>query len=428
MKRSLQFFEEHRIGRRQLLQSVALGGAGLGASALLRGLPAVGAPTGTLIKIGTIHDLTGAFAVYNQATRDIVEIAVEEINARGGVLGRPVELLIRDSQSSIDKYAEFANELVLGEKVAMLEGGGSSASREVIRQVIDRNGGPVYFYPAQYEGGVCDKFVFCSGEVPTQQIGPALIPYAMEHFGGEFYTIAADYNFGHISSVWVKKFVEQQGGRVIATEFFPLDQTDFGSAISRIQAARPQVIFSLLVGNNHLGFHRQFAAAGLVDKIPIVSPVFGQAGELTSLSPQEYKGLVVAFDYFPQLDNPANKAFLDRVRARHGGRLPYAIGEFPYNIWLNIQLWAAATNKAASIEKDKVIDALESGLQLDAPEGRVRVDGKTHHLVHSIHIAQASEDRSFKIIKTIPDVQPSYEQSVCDIISRPRTHKQFTPE
>jgi urea transport system substrate-binding protein len=428
MKRSLQFFEEHRIGRRQLLQSVALGGAGLGASALLRGVPAVGAPTGTPIKIGTIHDLTGAFAVYNQATRDIVEIAVEEINARGGVLGRPVELLIRDSQSSIDKYAEFANELVLGEKVAMLEGGGSSASREVIRQVIDRNGGPVYFYPAQYEGGVCDKFVFCSGEVPTQQIGPALIPYAMEHFGGEFYTIAADYNFGHISSVWVKKFVEQQGGRVIATEFFPLDQTDFGSAISRIQAARPQVIFSLLVGNNHLGFHRQFAAAGLVDKIPIVSPVFGQAGELTSLSPQEYKGLVVAFDYFPQLDNPANKAFLDRVRARHGGRLPYAIGEFPYNIWLNIQLWAAATNKAASIEKDKVIDALESGLQLDAPEGRVRVDGKTHHLVHSIHIAQASEDRSFKIIKTIPDVQPSYEQSVCDIISRPRTHKQFTPE
>ena len=428
MKRSLQFFEEHRIGRRQLLQSVALGGAGLGASALLRGLPAVGAPTGTPIKIGTIHDLTGAFAVYNQATRDIVEIAVEEINARGGVLGRPVELLIRDSQSSIDKYAEFANELVLGEKVAMLEGGGSSASREVIRQVIDRNGGPVYFYPAQYEGGVCDKFVFCSGEVPTQQIGPALIPYAMEHFGGEFYTIAADYNFGHISSVWVKKFVEQQGGRVIATEFFPLDQTDFGSAISRIQAARPQVIFSLLVGNNHLGFHRQFAAAGLVDKIPIVSPVFGQAGELTSLSPQEYKGLVVAFDYFPQLDNPANKAFLDRVRARHGGRLPYAIGEFPYNIWLNIQLWAAATNKAASIEKDKVIDALESGLQLDAPEGRVRVDGKTHHLVHSIHIAQASEDRSFKIIKTIPDVQPSYEQSVCDIISGPRTHKQFTPE
>jgi urea transport system substrate-binding protein len=428
MKRSLQFFEELRIGRRQLLQSVALGGAGLGASALLRGLPAVGAPTGTPIKIGTIHDLTGAFAVYNQATRDIVEIAVEEINARGGVLGRPVELLIRDSQSSIDKYAEFANELVLGEKVAMLEGGGSSASREVIRQVIDRNGGPVYFYPAQYEGGVCDKFVFCSGEVPTQQIGPALIPYAMEHFGGEFYTIAADYNFGHISSVWVKKFVEQQGGRVIATEFFPLDQTDFGSAISRIQAARPQVIFSLLVGNNHLGFHRQFAAAGLVDKIPIVSPVFGQAGELTSLSPQEYKGLVVAFDYFPQLDNPANKAFLDRVRARHGGRLPYAIGEFPYNIWLNIQLWAAATNKAASIEKDKVIDALESGLQLDAPEGRVRVDGKTHHLVHSIHIAQASEDRSFKIIKTIPDVQPSYEQSVCDIISRPRTHKQFTPE
>jgi urea transport system substrate-binding protein len=411
-----------------LLQSVALGGVGLGASALLRGLPAVGAPTGTPIKIGTIHDLTGAFAVYNQATRDIVEIAVEEINARGGVLGRPVELLIRDSQSSIDKYAEFANELVLGEKVAMLEGGGSSASREVIRQVIDRNGGPVYFYPAQYEGGVCDKFVFCSGEVPTQQIGPALIPYAMEHFGGEFYTIAADYNFGHISSVWVKKFVEQHGGSVITTEFFPLDQTDFGSAISRIQAARPQVIFSLLVGNNHLGFHRQFAAAGLVDKIPIVSPVFGQAGELTSLSPQEYKGLVVAFDYFPQLDNPANKAFLDRVRARHGGRLPYAIGEFPYNIWLNIQLWAAATNKAASIEKDKVIDALESGLQLDAPEGRVRVDGKTHHLVHSIHIAQASEDRSFKIIKTIPDVQPSYEQSVCDIISRPRTHKQFTPE
>jgi urea transport system substrate-binding protein len=428
MKSSSQRVEEHRLGRRQLLQTVALGGAGLAASILMRTSPAGAAPTGTPIKIGIIHDLTGAFAVYNQATRDIVEIAVEEINARGGVLGRPVELLIRDSQSSIDKYAEFANELVLGEKVAMLEGGGSSASREVIRRVIDLNDGPVYFYPAQYEGGVCDKFVFCSGEVPTQQIGPALVPYAMEHFGKKFYTVAADYNFGQISSVWVKKFVQEQGGKVIATEFFPLDQIDFGAAISRIQAAHPEVIFSLLVGNNHLGFHRQFAAAGLVDKIPIVSPVFGQAGELTSLSPQEYKGLVVAFDYYPQLDNPANRAFLDRVRARHGGKLPFAIGEFPYNIWLNIQLWAAAGNKAGSIDKGKIIETLESGLQVDAPEGRVRVDGKTHHLVHSIHIAQATEDRSFRIIKTIPDVQPSYEQSVCDLISKPRTHKQFTPE
>jgi urea transport system substrate-binding protein len=428
MKSSSQRVEEHRLGRRQLLQTVALGGAGLAASILMRTSPAGAAPTGTPIKIGIIHDLTGAFAVYNQATRDMVEIAAEEINARGGVLGRPVELLIRDSQSSIDKYAEFANELVLGEKVAMLEGGGSSASREVIRRVIDLNDGPVYFYPAQYEGGVCDKFVFCSGEVPTQQIGPALVPYAMEHFGKKFYTVAADYNFGQISSVWVKKFVQEQGGKVIATDFFPLDQTDFGAAISRIQAARPEVIFSLLVGNNHLGFHRQFAAAGLVDKIPIISPVFGQAGELTSLSPQEYKGLVVAFDYYPQLDNPANRAFLDRVRARHGGKLPFAIGEFPYNIWLNIQLWAAAGNKAGSIDKGKIIETLESGLQVDAPEGRVRVDGKTHHLVHSIHIAQATEDRSFRIIKTIPDVQPSYEQSVCDLISKPRTHKQFTPE
>jgi urea transport system substrate-binding protein len=428
MSSSSQWFEERRIGRRRLLRTVALGSAGLAASILVRASPAVGASTGTPIKIGTIHDLTGAFAVYNQATRDIVEIAVEEINARGGVLGRPVQLLIRDAQSSIEKYAEFANELVLGEKVAMLEGGGSSASREVIRPVIAVNDGPVYFYPAQYEGGVCDKFVFCSGEVPTQQIGPALIPYAMEHFGNNFYTVAADYNFGHISSVWVKKFVEEQGGRVVATEFFPLEQTDFGAAISRIQVARPQVMFSLLVGNNHLGFHRQFAAAGLVDRIPIVSPVFGQAGELTSLSPQEYKGLIVAFDYFPQLDNPANKAFLDRLRARHGGTLPYAMGEFPYNIWLNIQLWAAAANKAGSIERGKVIEALESGLQLDAPEGPVRVDGKTHHLVHSIHIAQATDDRSFKIVKTIRDVQPSYEQSVCDLIRNPRTHKQFTPE
>ena len=428
MKTSARRSEAWKLDRRQLLQTLAFGAAGAAASPFVRPWPAVGAPTGTPIKIGTIHDLTGAFAVYNQATRDIAEIAVEEINARGGVLGRPLEVLIRDSQSSIEKYVEYANELVLGEKVAMLEGGGSSASREVIRPVINLDNGPVYFYPAQYEGGVCDKFVFCSGEVPTQQIGPALVPYAMEHFGKTFYTVAADYNFGQISSVWVRKFVEEQGGTILGTEFFPLDQTDFGAAINRIQTARPQVIFSLLVGTNHLGFHRQFAAAGLVDRIPIVSPVFGQAGELTSLSPREYRGLVVAFAYYPQLDNPANRAFLDRVRARHGGNLSFAIGEFPYNIWLNIQLWAAAANKAGSIGKTKVIETLENGFELDAPEGRVRVDGKTHHLIHSIRIAQATEDRTFKIIKTIPDVRPSYEQSVCDLISTPRTHRQFTPE
>src|SRR5262249_26259049 len=161
--------------------------------------------------------------------------------------------------------------------------------------------------------------------------------------------------------------------------------------------------FSLLVGNNHLGFHRQFAAAGLVAQIPIVSTVFGQAGELTTLSPAEYKGLVVAFDYYPQLQNPANKAFLNRIQARYNGKPPFVVGEFPYNIWLNIQLWAAAANKANSIEPAKVIEALESGLELDAPEGRVRVDGKTHHLRHSIHIARATENRTFEILETIAD-------------------------
>ena len=196
-------------------------------------------------------------------------------------------------------------------------GGITSASREAMRPVVNRYQA-LYFYNEQYEGGVCDKFVFCTGVTPAQQLG-VLVPWAVENHGEKFYTLAADYNYGHISADWVKVFLDKAGGSELGREFIPLDVVDFSSVIQRIEQNRPDVVMSLLVGGNHIAFYRQFAAAGLHTTMQIVSPTFGLGNEQVVLSPEEAEGIVVIYPYFQELDNPTNRAW---VQAWHDATAP----------------------------------------------------------------------------------------------------------
>lgn len=425
-----------RLGRRRFLRGAALGTAGLATAAILGcgdeeeealapGTPAAGTPSGEALTVGAIHDQTGVLAVYNELTKDSVEVAVEDVNDNGGVLGRPLDLVFRDAQSLNEKYTEFATELVVGKKVAMLEGGGTSASREAIRPVIDSNGGPIYFYPTQYEGGVCDKWVFVTGETAAQQLAP-LIRYAVENLGKKFYILAADYVFGQVSAQFAEIFLEEQGAELLGTEFFPLDVGDFGAAINRIQAAEPDVIISFLVGSTHLGYHRQLTAAGLEENFPTISTVLGVYADYLTLSPQETKGVVAAFSYHAGLDNPTNKNMVDRLRAKRGGELPF-VSEYNSQVWDAWHLWAIAVNQAGTLDQDKVIEVLESGLEYDSPSGRIRLDGGTHHLVHNMFIGQINAEQGIDILETFPNVEPTFEKSVCNLIDNPDTHTQFTP-
>ncbi|WP_250475654.1 transporter substrate-binding protein [Caballeronia sp. GAFFF1] len=373
------------------------------------------------ILVGGITDQSGGLDIYGKPMADCLTIAVEEWNAQGGLLGKQIKLLNYDPQSSMQLYTQFAQQSALKDKVAVVHGGITSASREVMRPVLDRYR-TLYFYNTQYEGGVCDRNTFCTGVTPGQTVAK-LIPYAMKQWGKKVYVVAADYNYGQITSQWVKKFVQDNGGSVTSIDFFPLDVTNFGSTISKIESAKPDMLVSALVGGSHVSFYRQWAAAGLHKKIPLASTTFAGGNEQIILSPEECDGFLVSYNYFENLDNPVNKAFKERFHKRFGANYPN-ITELAMGTYQGFNLWAQAVKKAGSIDRMKVIEALESGISIDAPSGKVSIDPATHHCVLNVSIAQV-KNHKLDIVQTFQNQPPVDTSAVCNLIKNPRDNQQY---
>jgi urea transport system substrate-binding protein len=403
---------------------VALALLAAAAAASVVAASAGGAGRGDDIVVGSILDQTGPINIYGKPMVDSTRLAIADINAHGGLLGKKLKLVLYDGQSTNEKYTQFASQLALRDKAVVIMGGITSASREAMRPVIDRTK-TLYFYNEQYEGGVCDKYVFNTGVVPSQQL-QALIPWAIKHVGPKMYVLAADYNYGHISADWVKKYAAKNGGKVLGTDFIPLDVSDFGSEISKLQDAKPDVVVSLLVGGNHIAFYRAFASAGLRSQMKIVSPTFGLGNEQIVLSPSESKGITVAYPYFQEIPTPANKAFVAMWHKRYGAKYPY-ITDSAVTVWNGWHLWAEAVQKAGTTDRDAVIKALESGLTFNGPSGTVTLMPQSHHVTQNVSIARTNAKHGFTVTSTAKAVPPSYEQSVCNLVKNPNTHKQFTP-
>lgn len=377
------------------------------------------------IVVGSILDQTGGINIYGIPKTDATNLAIKHINENGGVLGRQLRLVLRDAQSSNENYTQFANELIVQEEVAVLMGGITSASREAIRPVVNRHN-TLYFYNEQYEGGVCDKNVFLTGVVPTQQL-QALIPWTIENAGPKLYVLAADYNYGQISALWVNRIARENGGEVLGTEFIPLEVTEFGSAISKVQSASPDAVVSLLVGGNHINFYRQFAAAGLSEDIRVVSPTFGLGNEQVVLSAEESANITVAFPYFQELDNPENEEFVRLWHEEYGEDYDY-IPDAAADEWIGWHLWAEAVEQAGTTDMDAVIEALESGIQFEGPGGLVTMSPGSHHLTKDTHIGVANDQNGFDVIESFEQVEPAFENEQCDLIANPDIEEQFIPE
>ena len=231
-------------------------GAVLGAAAL--GAAQAAEPP---LKIGLLEDVSGDLAFMGMPKLHGSQLAVEEINKKGGILGRQIELIHLDPQGDNARYQEFARRLLGRDKVDVLIGGITSASREAIRPIINRTSTP-YFYTNQYEGGVCDASMISMGAVPEQQFS-TLIPWMVDKFGKKVYVIAADYNFGQISAEWNRKIMKDLGGEVVGEEFIPLGVSQFAQTIQNIQKAKPDWILTINVGAAQDSFFEQAAAAKL---------------------------------------------------------------------------------------------------------------------------------------------------------------------
>ena len=375
------------------------------------------------IKLGSLLDASGPIGISGARMIQTTEYAVGVLNAAGGLLGRQIKLINYDTQSSMQLYSQYAQQLVLKDRVDVVQGGITSASREAIRPTLDRFK-TLYFYNTQYEGGVCDRNVFCTGTTPAQTVDH-VVAYAMKNWGKKAYIIAADYNYGQITAKWMTKFVRDGGGSVARTDFFPLDVTDFSSAISRIQQAGPNFILSALVGANHNGFYRQWAAAGMKPKIPMASTTFGLSDELISMEPATTDGIVTSYGWYNDLGTPASDAFVKNMQAKFGAGVT-DLSELDSATYEGIMIWAEGVKKAGSVAQQKVIAALESGIVINGPSGKVTMDPKTHHTIRNAYLAQP-KNRRWDIMATFPDQYPADTGGACNLLKNPRTDKQFEP-
>lgn len=373
------------------------------------------------IKFGSVLDVSGIFDAYGTPMDMAQRLAIGEINAAGGLLGRQVDIVAYDTQSDMALYTQYAQQLTRQDRVDVVQGGILSASREAIRQTL-RRANTLYFYNVQYEGGVCDRNVFINGVTPAQQ-AEVLIPWALSRSAGKkVYILAADYNYGQITARWIQKYVTDNGGETVGVDFFPLDVADFGSTIARIQTVAPDLVVAPLVGGAHLSFFRQWAASGMNTRIPLASTTMGVGNEHKVLTAAEGDGIMVAYNYSQELDTPANTAFKDRWTAAYGDTS--AIHEIAVSHYMGVQLWAEGVRRAGSLDRMAIIEALENNLSIEGPSGVMTIDPQTHHATLDVHLMEV-RDQKMNVVESLSQRPPVDTQAVCDLIANPDDNTQY---
>jgi urea transport system substrate-binding protein len=408
------------ISRRALLQSAAFGTA---AAAGIGFKVEPGWAQSDSVNVASLHDLSGAVDVYGVPSHMCMKFAIDEINASGGLLGKKLNLKVYDGQSDIKKYPQYAQRAALEDKVVMLQGAITGASREATRPVLRRYKVP-FVYGTIYEGGLCETNAISVNTGSDQQAIP-LLEWAFKNLGKKVFYIGADYNAPRNIGIWTHYLAGKNGGEVVGDDYYPLDVTDFSTAISKIQAAKPDYVHSCLVGGPHMSFYRQWAAAGMLHKIPIVSVVFAGGNEHMVLTPEETDGIIVAYNYFQELDTPENKAFLKRFVASVGGDHPYingiAIGG--YN---GPMIWAEAVRRAGSFERDALMAAVAKNIEWTGPSGRMVMDGPTHSTQQDVHIIQV-KDRKWSLLETRKQVPPYDFAGRCNLAKNPANTEILVP-
>lgn len=390
------------------------------AAAAALALPALARAQAQPIKLGSLLDTSGNFDAYGKPMNMALDLALDEINAGGGLLGRKVLKVGYDTQSNMAMYTQFAQQLTRRDKVDVVIGGILSASREAIRPLLNREK-TLYVYTPLYEGGVCDANTFLTGTTPAQQ-AEVLVPYAMKKWGKKAYILAADYNYGQYMAKWFQKFLVDNGGSAVGVDFFPLDVSDFNSTIAKIQKAAPDLVISALVGGAHLSFYRQWAAAGMKAKIPLASTTLGVGNEHQVLTPAEGDGILAAYNYSPELNTPANKAFLDRWSKKFGDVKP--VNELAVSHYQGAMLWAEGVRRAQSVDTAKVVSALAQDVSIEGPTGKVVVDGQTHHVTLDVHVLEI-KGQKLNVVQSFAQRPPRETQAVCDLRKNPGANQQF---
>ncbi|KYD25460.1 hypothetical protein B4113_1692 [Geobacillus sp. B4113_201601] len=346
---------------------------------------------GDTVKVGILHSLSGTMAISEVSLRDAELMAIEQINASGGLLGKKIEPVVEDGASDWPTFAEKAKKLLQKDRVATIFGGWTSASRKAMLPVVEQNNG-LLWYPVQYEGMESSPNIFYTGATTNQQIVPA-VSWLLKNRGKTFFLLGSDYVFPRTANKIIKAQLKDEGGQVIGEEYTPLGHTDYSTIISKIKQVKPAVVFNTLNGDSNVAFFKQLKDAGITPKDVTVMSVSIAEEEIRGIGPDVLAGHLAVWNYFQTTDTPENKAFVQKYKQKYGqDRVTDDPIEAAYTA---VHLWAEAVKKAGSFDVDQVKKAA-AGLEYKAPEGTVKIDGETQHLWKTVRIGEIQADGQFK--------------------------------
>ena len=384
------------ISRRSMLTTSAALGAMAGASILRP------AAAQDVVKVGILHSLTGTIALAEASVVDAEKLAIDEINASGGVLGKKVEAVVEDGASDWPTFAEKARKLLERDKVVAVFGCYTSASRKAVLPVFEKAKGLLY-YPTYYEGLEQSPNMLYTAQEATQSV-IAAVNWLAANRGKDFYLIGSDYIWPRTTNKIAKPTIAKAGGKVAGEDYVPLGHIEFGSVINKIKASNANVVLSTMVGGSNVAFYKQMKAAGIDPKKVTVLALAVSEEEVSGIGAENVEGVLTCMGYFQSLPNAANQKFVKAFKAKYGDKR--VTGDTLACAYTAVYLWKLAVEKAKSFEVEKVV-AASGGLEFDGPEGKIKFHATNHHLWKHARIGEFQKDGQVKMLYESPLIEPN---------------------
>ena len=361
------------------------------------------AVTDDSVTVGILHSITGTMAISEIGAVEAEKLAISQINASGGILGRQIKIIQEDGASDWPTFAEKARKLLISDKCASVYGCFTSASRKAVLPVFEEKNGLLY-YPTFYEGLEQSKNVIYTGQEATQQTIAVLNWLAKEKHAKSFYFIGSDYIWPRTSNKIARKHIEGViKGSVVGEDYFPLGATAFNTVINKIKLKKPDVIFSTVVGGSNVSLYKQMKAAGINMSKQLVIGLAVTEDEIHGIGGENYENAYSCMKYFQSIDTPENKKFVAAYKKMWGANA--VIGDPQQAAYEAPFLWKMAVEKAGSFDVDKVV-AASPGITMDAPEGEIKIH-PNHHLWSRSRVARAKADGQFDIVYTSDLIEPN---------------------
>jgi urea transport system substrate-binding protein len=332
------------------------------------------------IKVGIATDLTGAIGYAGNANANVAKMVVKDINDKGGILGRPLELFIEDTASNESVAVANVRKLIQRDKVDVVFGGITSSMRNAIKDVIVTRGRTLYIYPQLYEGRECTPYIFCTGPTPAQQCDE-FIPWLMKNGGKRFALPSANYVWPHVLNEYARKVIQANGGEVIFEEYYPLDQVEYSATVNKIMTNKVDVVFNTVIPPGVGPFFKQLYEAGFTKRGGRLSCVYYDENTLNINAPHEIEGLASCLDYFRAMtkDEPGSARIQAEYDKQFPGKIVFAAGSAASGMYRGLKLWEAAVREARSVNREAVAKTLDHAKISEGPGGPAEmVPGKRH--------------------------------------------------